>query len=122
MNAAAWDAEPVAVRQDPVLNFTSKFDFPFTHFPPFRVRWTGTLIALRKGVYEFQVLTTDEAKLYLDGRPVPLEKGFPLTAGNHTLRLDYAKESGDSMALHLVWKKPGDAGWEVIPATAFGTR
>ncbi len=119
-NSADWNAKPVAFQRDPVLNFTSKFDFPFTNFPPFRIRWTGTLEAPRAGDYQFQVLTTDSAQLWLDGRPVPLEKPLRLPAGSHRLRLDFEKDSGDSLALTLVWKKPGDEKWEVVPATAFG--
>ena len=49
-----------------------------------------------------------------------MEKPLALTARAHTLRLDFEKENGDEMVLHLVWKKPGMDKWEVIPATAFG--
>lgn len=116
-----WSGPTLAVRRDPVLNFTSKFDFPFTHYPPFRIRWTGALDLSRAGEYRFQVLSTDDARLWLDGRPVPLEKPFRLAAGAHALRLDFQKDSGDSLALTFIWQKPGDDKWEVVPATALGS-
>jgi 4-amino-4-deoxy-L-arabinose transferase-like glycosyltransferase len=118
--ASGWNGKPLVVRRDPVLNFTYKGDFPFTDYPPFRIRWTGTLETPRPGNYQFQVLTSDQAQLWLDGKLVPLEKPLTLTAQAHALRLDFEKDGGDAMALHLVWKKPGEDKWEVVPATAFG--
>ena len=120
LNATDWNGKPVTVQTDPVLNFTSKFDFPFTSGPPFRIRWTGSLEISKVGEYQFQVLTTDNAQLRLDGKSVVLEKPFRLATGPHKLRLDFEKDSGDSLALNFIWKKPGDDKWEVVPATAFG--
>ena len=120
INAANWNSPPVIIRQDLVLNFTSKYDFPFTNFPPFRIHWTGSLDVPKAGDYRFQVLTTDNGQLWLDGKPVLLEKPLKLTAKAHALQLDFEKEGGDAMALHLVWKKPGEPNWEIVPATAFG--
>ena len=117
-----WKARPVTVQWDPVLNFASKYDFPFTQFPPFRVRWTGGLEIPRTGEYQFQVLTTDNAQLELDGKHVTLEKPLRLTEGAHALRLDFEKDGGDALALHLIWKEPGISPWEVVPATVFGYR
>jgi hypothetical protein len=120
INSTDWSAQPVAIQSNPVLNFVSKYDFPFTNFPPFRIRWTGSLNVLKAGDYQFQVLTFDSGQLWLDGKPVPMGKPLRLTAKAHSLRLDFEKDGGDAMALHLVWKKPGESNWEVVPATAFG--
>ncbi len=120
LQSSQWTATPLAVRWDPVLNFTYKADFPFDNYPPFRIRWTGTLEVPKKGEYEFQVLTNDQGQLWLDGKPVLFEKPLTLTAKAHTLRLDFEKDGGDAMVLHLVWKKPGESGWEIVPAEAFG--
>lgn len=103
------------------MNFTYKGDFPFTDYPPFRVRWMGNLKVDQVGDYQFQVLTSDSGQLWLDGKPVLLEKPLRLTAKPHALRLDFEKDGGDAMVLHLVWKKPGEDHWEVVPASAFGT-
>jgi len=118
--SSRWNAKPLVIKTDPLLNFTYKGDLPFTDYPPFRVRWTGALEIPQKGAYQFQVLTTDKAQLWLDGKMVPLEKPLTLTAKGHSLRLDFEKEDGDSLALHLIWKKPGADKWEIIPAAAFG--
>jgi len=115
-----WTAPPLAIRWDPVLNFTYKGDFPFTDYPPFRIRWAGKLDISQTGGYEFQLLTLDKAQLWLDGKPVTTERPLALKAGPHSLRLDFEKDGGDTLALHLIWKKPGEDGWEVVPATAFG--
>lgn len=120
INSSDWNSKPAVVQSDPVLNFISKYDFPFTNFPPFRIRWSGNLNVHQAGDYQFQVLTTDSGQLWLDGKPVQLEKPIRLTIKAHALRLDFEKDGGDAMALHLVWKKPGESNWEVVPATAFG--
>jgi hypothetical protein len=123
VNSVDWNAAPVTVQWDPVLNFGSKRDFPFTDYPPFRIRWTGTLKIPAGGVYEFQVLRLekDKAQLWLDDRKVDLEKPFVLKTGDHDLRLDFEKDSGDELALHLIWKKPGEDKWQVVPAETFGS-
>lgn len=115
-----WDLEHAAQRIIPILNFDSKYDFPFTLGPPFRVRWTGSLAIPATGVYQFMVLTTDKAQLWLDGKVVPLEKPLPMKKGPHGLRLDLEKDEGDSLALHLIWKRPARDRWELVPAEAFG--
>ncbi|HJT23861.1 MAG TPA: PA14 domain-containing protein, partial [bacterium] len=120
ISSSAWNAKPLAVQRDPVLNFTSKFDFPFTQPPPFRIRWRGSLEIPKSGDYQFQVITTDETQLWLDGKPVSWAKPLRLSPGAHALRLDFEKDSGDTLALNLIWKKPGEDKWQVVPATAFG--
>jgi PA14 domain/Dolichyl-phosphate-mannose-protein mannosyltransferase len=116
----SWSATPAAVRRDPLLDFSSIFDFPFTRPPPYRVRWTGTLVVPRTGAYRFRILTTDQGRLWLDGKEASLDKPLPLRKGPRAFRLDFGKDSGGSLALHLVWKKPGSQRWEVVPARAFG--
>ena len=120
LESSDWNAKPITIQTDPVLNFTSKFDFPFTQGPPFRIRWTGSLEISKSDDYQFQILTTDNAQLWLDGRSVVLEKNLRLTAGPHRLRLDFEKDSGDSLAVNFIWKEPGSDKWEIVPATAFG--
>jgi len=120
ISSSNWDSKPVIIQSDPVLNFTSKFDFPFTQPPPFRIRWTGTLDIPKTGDYQFQVLTTDLVQLKLDRKEVAWEKPLRLAAGPHQLKLDFEKDSGDTLALSLIWKKTGADNWEVVPATAFG--
>jgi 4-amino-4-deoxy-L-arabinose transferase-like glycosyltransferase len=117
---------PVTVKTDPLLNFSNKEDFPFQTYPPFFIRWQGTLDLPQAGTYQFEALTWDWAKVWVDGKPCfesgkSLKEELQLGRGAHTLRVDYRKTSQDWMALHLIWKIPGSDHWEVMPATAFGT-
>jgi hypothetical protein len=121
-NSAQWNSPPLAVQWDPVLNFTTKRDFPFTQPPPFKIRWSGALEIAKAGSYQFQFLASDQAKLWLDGRPVPLEKPLALSAGSHPLRINFEKNSGDDLALTFIWKKTGVAKWEIVPAPVFGQK
>ncbi len=119
-HSASWDKTPLAVEWDPVLNLTSKRDFPFTQLPPFRIRWAGSLEIVKSGGYQFQFLTSDRAKLWVDGRPVVPEKTLSLVAGSHPMRINFEKDSGNDLALNFIWKKPLSEKWEVVPASAFG--
>jgi hypothetical protein len=120
IQSARWTDPPLVSRVDPLLNFTNDADFPFTQDPPFRIRWTGTLMVPQTGGYAFQALTTDQARLFLDGREVSFLNPAPLQKGPHRLKLEWERDHAETLALSLIWKKPGDGSWEVVPATAFG--
>jgi hypothetical protein len=120
IQSARWTDPPLISRVDPLLNFTNDADFPFTQGPPFRIRWTGTLIAPQTGGYAFQALTTDQARLFLDGKEVSFLSPVPIQKGPHALKLEWERDHTETLALSLIWKKPGDDSWEVVPATAFG--
>lgn len=119
LQSARWTNPPAFSRLDPLINFSSREDFPFTGKPPFRARWTGRLAIKSPGAYTFIPVGIDPAQLWLDGKPVPSEKPVRLAAGFHPLRLEMEKDGGYYMALHLIWKKP-DGTWEVVPAEDFG--
>jgi len=110
----------VESRIDPLVNFSSLRDFPFTGGPPYEAHWVGKCLVPLGGIYQFQVLTPDQAGLWMDGRRVELEKPLPLSKGLHSLKLEFKKQKGYYTSLHLVWKKSGTEIWEVIPASAFG--
>ncbi len=124
-NSQNFSGTPVTVKADPLLNFTNKQDFPFTHPPPFRIRWLGNLDIPLSGSYQIEALTQDWAVVYLDGREVfdsekNQEEKLNLAKGTHALKVEFVKTGGDWMALHLIWIHPGSNHWEVVPATAFG--
>ncbi len=120
LQSGNWNGPPVASRTDPLINFASREDFPFQGPPPYRARWLGGLQIGIPGGYEFNLLSSDKAQLWLDGKAVSPEKPVYLAKGFHALRLEYEKNSGYYMALHLAWKKPDGSDWEVVPAEAFG--
>jgi len=125
-----WNAtdamdNPVLSRQDPVLNFTSKHDFPFQNYPPFFIRWKGRMLIEAGGTYRIRLLTTDKALIKVDGREVfntekPEEESVSMKKGFHSIQVEYKKTEGDLISVHLVWMIPGQNQWEVVPPTAFG--
>jgi hypothetical protein len=124
-NAPDMKNKPVLSRQDPVLNFTYKRDFPFENYPPFFILWKGRIRATGDGIYRIRLLTTDKALIRIDGKEVfntekPSEVATTLKKGFHLIRVEYQKIQGDSMSIHLVWMTPGQNQWEVVPPTAFG--
>ncbi|HTA75840.1 MAG TPA: PA14 domain-containing protein [bacterium] len=124
-NSLNSQKRPVLRRQDPVINFTSKQDFPFESYPPFFIQWKGQVLAENTGIYHLRLLTSDSASLWIDGKEMfnsqkPNGDQISLRKGIHTLRIDYRKTAGDSMAVHLIWETPGQTQWKVVPAQSFG--
>lgn len=115
-----WSAPPALVQVDPVLDVSSAADLPFPPTTPLRARWTGSLKVPQAGYYFFQVLTRDPSRLWLDGKRVLLEKTFWLSRGGHSLELEWEKGPDFYPVFHFIWKRPGQANWEAVPASAFG--
>ena len=115
---------PSAVRQDPVLNFTFRNDFPVQGFPPLAAVWSGLLETPASGFYRFLGLTYDSAEMSLDGKKI-FSKGstesadFFLSKGFHHIHVTFRKTSGTDTAFSLLWKKPGNNGFELVPYKAF---
>jgi hypothetical protein len=115
---------PVASRRDALINFTFRNDFPLPGSPLLFAHWTGALIVPAAGNYRFLGLTTDECRLSLDRKEVFNQgnqgsKEIFLKKGPHPLDLYFEKTSGTDRALSLLWKKPGDEKYEVIPSAAY---
>jgi hypothetical protein len=112
-------------RWEPVLNYTFR-DLPLIDTPG-SARWSGELIAPKTGVYEFLIVTFENAKagLSLDGSPVTDLAAHPagrakLKAGNHKIFLDYQMPAAQVAAVNLLWKKPGAEKFEFVPNENFG--
>jgi hypothetical protein len=124
-NASNMKNKPVLSRQDPILNFTYKRDFPFENYPPFFIRWKGRIRAASDGIYRIRLLTTDKAQVQIDGKEIfntekPTKEMVALKKGFHGIRVEYQKTGGDSISAHLVWMPPGQNQWEVVPPNVFG--
>lgn len=117
--------EPVLVRNDPAINFNWGPGSPAPGVPPndYSVRWSRAAF-FEDGNYLFRVNLEGGARLWLDGRLLidswqseglrllEAESG-PIGRGDHELRVDYFKRSGNGQIA---------AGWEPkspdVPPTA----
>jgi hypothetical protein len=113
-------------RWDPLINFTTIGDLGVIH-PPVWVLWKGKIHTPYKGEYRFLILTRDEGELSLDGRAIVdtgrgQEGVANLAAGWHDLDLSCQRRDNPEVFLdfHLLWKKPGDKVYQIVPNGAFG--
>jgi hypothetical protein len=108
---------PVLVRDDAEINFDWGGGSPAWQIPPdnFSVRWTRSL-QFEAGRYRFTTTTDDGVRLYLDGKliidqwrdqaPATFTAERDLSAGQHTLRMDYYEAAGGAVA-RLSWTRIG---------------
>jgi hypothetical protein len=108
---------PFLVRDDPAVDFNWGRGAPIAGAPAdnFSVRWTRSL-NFEEGLYRVHLLLDDGARLWVDEQPlldvwqdgnlreVVVER--QVSAGNHSLRLEYYEHSGDAV-VHLWWEKIG---------------
>jgi hypothetical protein len=83
--------------------------------PYFEIEWRGRLAVPETGTYEFQVSADDFGELVIGGRTVlryPYDEGYyhgvaslDLEAGEHPLRIDFAKRKG-GLTFDITWKPP----------------
>ncbi|MBX0291610.1 RICIN domain-containing protein [Hymenobacter sp. HSC-4F20] len=117
---------PALQRLDAAIDFRWGVAAPAPGVPTdnFSVRWEGLLAAPTTGRYRFVVQTTDEVRLWVDGKKVLdtwdgkkanlLDPTVSLAAGEKTaIRLEYADGGGEA-GLQLQWAPPGQAA-QLIP-------
>jgi hypothetical protein len=115
-------------RWDPIINLTTVGDLPNASSTYFRVEWTGSLVCQTAGDYSFLLLTSEDGKVYLDGKAViDSARGtgtrLKLGKGPHPLRLTLSRDdngNGVRMDYHFLWQPPGQKGYKIVPAAAFG--
>ncbi len=122
---AAWRGEyftnpslagpPAFVRNDAEIRFAWGQGAPARNFPAdhFSVRWTRTL-RFEEGLYRFHALVDDGVRLYVDNALVidawqdgsrrELVADRKITAGSHTLRVEYYERGGDAV-IQVWWEK-----------------
>ncbi|HEX6444545.1 MAG TPA: glycoside hydrolase family 3 C-terminal domain-containing protein [Streptosporangiales bacterium] len=115
-----WSGDPVLTRTDPYVEMDPSGGIPAPGLPPngWSIRWTGTFNAPVDGDYTFHLTNHARASLYLDRAQVIANGGgFPgvtrsatvhLTAGDHPIRVDWAKPGGQAM-IELAWTPPVNA-------------
>ncbi len=97
-------------------------------FEWFGIRFEGRITVPTTGMYGLRITSDDGSILWIDGTkvidndgvhaPVTVTVNKQLTAGNHAFRLDYFQGPRNLIALELFWKKPGDAGFTIVPPDA----
>ncbi|MBC8448822.1 MAG: SH3 domain-containing protein [Chloroflexi bacterium] len=109
------EGTPLLERNDPVIDFNWAHDAPSARLPVdgFSARWTRTL-AFSEGLYRFRAVVDDGLRLYVDGYLVldgwrdgsrrEMSAEHKLSAGNHSLRLEYYDRSGEAL-IQLGWEK-----------------
>lgn len=88
----------------------------------------GSITIPTDGIYKFYLSSDDGSRLYLDEQlvldnnglhgPVELSAEVPMTAGLHSIRVDYFELYG-GIELVLQWELPGIIEKQVVPAWAF---
>lgn len=96
----------------------------------FVVECSADLFIASPGVHEFRLTSSDGSALGIGGNPVITHDGvhgataatgsLNLTTGLHPLFIRMFKDSGTPV-LKLEWRRPGEAGFEVVPASAYLT-
>ncbi len=121
---AAWRGEyyanpwlagaPTLVREDRDIRFEWGPGSPDPRLPSdrFSVRWTRA-VSFKEGRYRFTTVTDDGVRLYIDGRlvidrwwdmaPTAHSVEVDLTAGVHSLRMEYYEGGGNATA-KLSWE------------------
>jgi Tol biopolymer transport system component len=107
--------DPTLVRNDAEIDFDWGYNAPSAKLPTdgFSVRWTRTL-AFEEGLYRFHAIVDDGLRLYVDGylvmdewrdgaqRQVTTER--KVSAGNHSLRIEYYERTGQAR-VQVWWEK-----------------
>ncbi len=108
-NNPSLSGTPAIVRNDANINFDWGAGAPDPAIPAdyFSVRWTRTL-NLSTGTWRFITTTDDGVRLWVDGS-LAIDKwilqsataywvDIPLSAGNHTVKMEYFENSGNAVA------------------------
>ncbi len=107
--------DPKLTRNDAAINFNWGHYAPAAGLPAdgFSVRWRRVLM-FEEGLYRFHALVDDGVRMWVDGVPVinawheggvrELTADHWLSAGNHTLRIEYFEQTGDAL-IRVWWEK-----------------
>jgi hypothetical protein len=106
---------PTLVRNDPAIDFIWGASAPATNIPAdnFSVRWTR-MVAFDEGLYRFHAVIDDGVRLWVDDQLVidrwsdgarrELTTDHRLSAGYHSLRVEYYERTGEA-SIQVWWEK-----------------
>jgi hypothetical protein len=116
--------KPFLEEWDPVIDFHA-LDFPATASSLY-IHWKGRFRAPSAGLYEWKAFTypSERAQIQVDGKDLtpPMESpegSASLAEGWHPFELKYQNHPNLFSALVLLWKKPGDTRYQVMPNEVF---
>ena len=107
--------DPVLIRQESAINYEWKDKAPDAKVPVdhFSARWSALLL-FEEGTYLFKTYTDDGVRLWVDGQLVIdqwhdqaatlYQQPVSLSAGYHSLRMEYYDNIGDAVA--MLWWEP----------------
>lgn len=117
---------PTLVREDTVINFNWQYGSPDPTLPSddFSARWTKTE-TFTAGTYEFTATADDGIRIYLDDvlildkwidqGPTTYTVEKSITAGDHTIKVEYYENGGGAVA-QVSYIKTGDV---TIPSSGY---
>lgn len=113
----------------PSRNFSEGFPDVPQLFEWFGLKTKTTLLVTKAGLHTFHLNSDDGSKLWINGQliidndglhaPTAKQGSATLAVGEYTLTLDYFQGPRFDIALELLWKRPGDATFAVVPKTSF---
>jgi sugar lactone lactonase YvrE len=119
---------------------SSNFDIPIQSFSNgfsghpdlttwFQVKYDGYLKIIGSGSYTFKLISDDRSWLRIysaTNNELISYKDYPpgianayLESGVYRIELDYCQGPPDQLGLQLLWIKPGDSDYEIIPKSNF---
>ncbi|GAB7039239.1 MULTISPECIES: family 16 glycoside hydrolase [Catenuloplanes] len=112
----------------PTINWSAAADFGVDNF--FQSEVIGNINITAAGTYGFRLTSDDGSRLLIDGTtvinndgahgPTPVEGTVALTAGYHSLHIDYFERDGGQQ-LTLDWRPPGATAFAPVPTAALST-
>lgn len=130
-NNTTFTGNPVATRTDTAINFNFEQTPPFTGLTDnFSIRWTGQ-ITFSAGTYTFTANRDENVRVLVDGQVV-INFGTPgaqvvtsnpiaLTAGTHTIVIEYIEITGQSF-IQFQWQLSGGGTQPTVGPTLTPTR
>lgn len=129
-NNTTLSGTPALTRVDATVDFDWASAAPGTgvNADGFSVRWSGTLKVPTTGTYTFQTTSDDGVRLYVNGAllisnwtdhsaTADTSAGVSLTAGATVTVVMEMYENGGLAVAQLRWRRPGDSGFTIIPAS-----
>jgi mono/diheme cytochrome c family protein len=129
-NNTSLTGTPVLQRTEAVnFGWSTRSPGPGVNADKFSVRWTGTVKASSTGKFQFQTVSNDGVRVWINGVLVinnwtkhatttNSSASINLTGGTrYSVTMEFYDDTGAAVA-RLRWKRPGQTSYAAIPASA----